>query len=361
MKGYKAGLLQTQIKVFQIGGVPILISYGWIVVFLFISWLIATNLPKDQESFVLRISLGVLASALFFASVVLHELAHAKVAKKEGIKVLEILLHPFGGLAIMEKEPETPKAELRIAIAGPSISLLISFIFLILFMLARTYELQTLTLLLAFLFFCNFFLAIFNFLPGYPLDGGRILRAILLQKGVQLEKATLFSGKVGQLVAILLFFLGLMIIAFRSDFVAGFWIGMTGLFLLSAANKAIKSTFRRNLTIKPSIILPPDMLIAEFLNRILPISSQKVFPVGKAEKLDGVLLLDDLKKMSKSEWHEKTVSEAMRTIQENYIVYEGDLAIQAEDLIKRNGIGAAIVVDNRGKVLGFFENMPKDS
>lgn len=361
MKIFKTGLLASQIMLFRIRGIPVFINYGWIIVFILSSLLLALHLPSDEQNSIFFKSLfGVLASALFFLSVLMHEIAHAKVAEKEGIKVSKVILHPFGGLAVIEKEPEIPKIEFRVAIAGPMMSFLLATIFLTLLIPARFLDYAPLTLLFAFLFFCNFFLAIFNLFPGYPLDGGRILRAILWEKGMNFDKATFLSGKAGQTIAMALVFLGIMLILLKNDLITGLWFCLVGLFLWDPANKIVKDFIQKNKTLvkhimKSSVVIPPNMLIAEFLNKILPMSSQKAFPVGKDGKLQGLLLLEDLKKMQKSEWYKKTVHDSMRVVQRNYLIHPEDLAMKAKDLIKRNGVGALVVIDENENIVGFLE------
>ncbi len=121
---------KRQLLVAHVFGIPVRIDYRWFIVLIVVAWLTAVNLPAAEvESFALRFLFGLVATVVFFASILFHELAHAWTARREGIDVLEIVLHPFGGLARMRREPDTPRAEFRIAIAGPVASFLLSLVF----------------------------------------------------------------------------------------------------------------------------------------------------------------------------------------------------------------------------------------
>lgn len=360
-----SGLLRSRIKVMQIYGIPVFVNYSWLIVFVLATLLLTWGLPLWGEYFLFRLTFGFLASIAFFGSVLLHEIAHARVAKREGIAVSQILLHPFGGLAVMEKEPDTPRAEFRIAIAGPMMSLLISILCLSLVFLARLFDSVILMSLFALLFFCNFFIAIFNLFPGYPLDGGRVLRALLWKKGMDLKKATLITGKAGQIIAMALIFLGFTFALVRNDFVSGIWIGLVGFFLWESAHGIVKKltnkqVVRAEQVMRPSMMLSPDMSIAEFLNAILPLSSQEIFPVGRDGKLYGLFLLKDLESVHQRQWQEKKIIDLMRVVRADYFVESAASIFEVKELMKTNGVGAVAVIDENGKVLGLIDRSVKN-
>ncbi|MFN3330634.1 MAG: M50 family metallopeptidase, partial [Pyrinomonadaceae bacterium] len=351
---------KRRLSIARIYGVPIVIDYRWFIVLVLASWLTAVNLPFAGNQ-IIQLGLGLLTTLLFFFSILLHEVSHAWVARREGIGVVEIVLHPFGGMARMEKEPQTPKAEFRIAIAGPVMSILVSMTFLLLLAVARIFDNPILMSIFALLFFANFVLAIFNMFPGYPLDGGRVLRAILWRRGVSLTKATILTGKAGQIIGIALVASGIILLILRSDLTTAIWSGLVGIFLFDTANEIVaKYTDRQTTSIdklmKPAFSVLPDMKISEFIEKILPMSKQTVFPVAKDRRFYGLLLLEDLKKMEKIMWAEKKAEDIMRPVQNNFFVKISASVDEAKRLMQDNRIGALGVIDEDGNLVGFLQS-----
>ncbi len=352
---------KRRLSVARIYGIPVVIDYRWFVVLALASWLTAINLPFIGDQ-ITRLILGLFTTLLFFVSILLHEISHAWMAKQEGIGVVEIMLHPFGGMARMEKEPQTPGAEFRIAIAGPMMSFMVSLMFLSLVAVARVFDNSILMSIFAFLFFANLILAIFNLFPGYPLDGGRVLRAILWKKGLPLAKATILTGKAGQIIGTAFLVSGLILLVSRSDVTTAIWSSVVGIFLFDAANEIVaKYTghHQKNSVekfVKPAFSVLPDMKISEFIERILPLSKQSVFPVAKDKKFYGLLLLEDLKNLEKKMWSEKKAEDMMRPVQGNFFVKVNASLGEAKRLMRENGIGVLVVIDENGDLIGFLQN-----
>ena len=201
---------KRELVVAELFSIPVKIDYRWFPVWALMSWLIAVSLPDDVVNGLAgKVFLGGVTSLLFFVCVFVHELAHAFVARSEGIEVTDIVLHPFGGIARLRREPSTPGADFRIAIAGPGASFLVSALFFGLWAVSSRAGTELLTPLFFILFLLNFLLAIFNLFPGYPLDGGRVLRAYLWKKGSDLTEATILAGKFGKIIAGALVVLGI--------------------------------------------------------------------------------------------------------------------------------------------------------
>ncbi|HKX83225.1 MAG TPA: M50 family metallopeptidase, partial [Pyrinomonadaceae bacterium] len=206
---------------FRALGVPVRADMSWfLVVSIFAAASSATAIEK-VGSWAGSVAIGITATLLFFASIFIHEFAHALAAKLEKLEVTEIVLHPFGGMTRFRHEPETPRAEFRIALAGPSASFLLSVLFIGLMAAANAAQLDILVLLMFLLALSNFLLAVFNMFPGYPLDGGRVLRAYLWRSGRDMNEATLLTGRAGQVIAVGLALLGLGIVVFRSELFTG--------------------------------------------------------------------------------------------------------------------------------------------
>src|ERR1700752_3784217 len=187
-----ADFYKRQITVAHIFGIPVRFDYRWFVVFFFSVWLIAMNLSRGgmwvgsykllPVSVAAAWGLAIITTVGLFLSVLGHELSHALMGRAEGIEIEEIVLHPFGGLARLRNEPDSPRAEFRIAVAGPAASFLFAVVGFGLMFLAMIPDYSTVVGLLFLISSGNLLLAIFNLFPGYPLDGGRVLRAILWRK-----------------------------------------------------------------------------------------------------------------------------------------------------------------------------------
>lgn len=352
---------KRQLLVAHVFDIPVRVDYRWFGVLILISVLTAVNIPVELiENFGARLVLAFISTLIFFASILFHELAHAFTARREGVEVLEIVLHPFGGLARFRREPDTPRAEFRIAIAGPFASFLLALVFLLLTALSLFLQTDVLTPLLTMLFFGNMLLAIFNLFPGYPLDGGRVLRAFLWRRGTDLNEATITTGRAGQIIAIALISVGLYISFVRGDFFTGIWTVLVGLFLLDAATGIIKQASKNeNFLVEEAMTLPvavePDASVLHFIDHILPVYRQSVFLVAKDRQLYGILTLADLKKIPRDEWNKKQVLEVMRPVTTDYFVENNSPIADARELMRANGIGALGVIDENGELVGFLQ------
>src|SRR5690349_13444000 len=234
--------------------------------------------------------LAVITTLGLFLSVLGHELSHALMGRAEGIEIEEIVLHPFGGLARLRNEPDSPRAEFRIAIAGPAASFLFAAISFVLMLPAMMANYPAIGGVLFLLGAGNLLLAIFNLFPGYPLDGGRVLRAILWRRTGDIKEATRLAGICGMLIAAILIIFGLyMAIAptFRAYFM-GFWSVLVGLFLFDAAYSVVKQVRRRVRNVVSEAMsapysIEPDLLISKLIDSVLPMHRQVAFPeIGRA-------------------------------------------------------------------------------
>jgi len=286
---------------FRIGrwfGFPIRIDYSWFLVAALVVWTFSWSefprrLPNyEQETY---LAMGVSAALLFFLSVLLHELGHAVVARARGITVESITLFVFGGIAQAREEPERPSDEFLLTAAGPLASLLLAGIFhggrLVAEMVSAP---PPVTTVLGFLALLNFVLAVFNMIPGFPLDGGRIFRSIAWAVTGDLVRATRWATWGGRLFGGALIALGVFGLA-RGDFLAGLWAGFIGWFLINAASTSYRHFELRQLLreIPVSRVMSPnpqridagvmlDRAISEYFMR----GRQEAYPV----ELDGVLI-----------------------------------------------------------------------
>ncbi|HKY44382.1 MAG TPA: site-2 protease family protein [Pyrinomonadaceae bacterium] len=363
---------KRQITVAHIFGIPVRFDYRWFVVFLLSVWLIAANLAQGGMwvgtvklmpiSSGLAWVLAIVTTIGLFLSVLGHELSHALMGRAEGIEIDEIVLHPFGGLARLRSEPENPGAEFRIAIAGPAASFLIAAISFVLMLPAVRSGFLTASGVLLLLCAGNLLLAVFNLFPGYPLDGGRVLRAILWRRTGDIKEATRLAGICGMLIAAILIIFGVyMAIApnFQAYFM-GFWSVLVGLFLFDAAYSVVKHVRGRLQNIVSEAMsapfsIDPDLLISHLIDSILPLHRQVAFPVAENHRLHGMLSLEDLKSLPRERWHLTRARDIMRPIAPRFFVEPNATLDYAQELMKRNGIGSVAVVGKSGELVGFLQ------
>ena len=365
-------LYKRQITVAHIFGIPVRFDYRWFIVFLLSVWLIAMNLARGgmwvSQVQLMPVSttaawiLGVVTTLGLFLSVLGHELSHALMGRAEGIEIEEIVLHPFGGLARLRNEPDSPRAEFRIAIAGPAASFVFGAISFVLMLPAMMANYPVVGGVLFLLGAGNLLLAIFNLFPGYPLDGGRVLRAILWRRTGDIKEATRLAGICGMLIAAILIIFGVyMAIAptFRAYFM-GFWSVLVGLFLFDAAYSVVKHVRGRLRNIVSEAMsapfaIEPDTLISYVIDSILPLHRQVSFPVAQNHRLHGMLSLEDLKTLPRERWHLTHAREVMRPIAPRFFVEPNATLDYAQELMKRNGIGSVAVVGKTGELVGFLQ------
>jgi Zn-dependent protease len=363
------GFFKRQILVARVYGIPVHIDYRWFIVFALSVALIAANVRKypmqlgklvlPPTSDTVAWVLGIVTTLALFLSVFGHELSHAMMGRMEGIDIEEIVLHPFGGLARLKTQPQNPKAEFRIAVAGPAASFIFSLV---------AFAGMILTVMLQFNFGIEFFffvgagnllLAIFNLFPGYPLDGGRVLRAIIWKRSGNIREATRIAGFCGQLMSLVLIAFGIyMAVAptFRAYFM-GLWSVLVGVFLLGAATSVVRSV-REPATVRdamsPPIMIDPELTISRFVDEILPLHRHASFPVAANRRLLGILSLEDLKKVPREQWLRRRARDVMRPVNASLFVPENATIESSNEVINHNGVGAVAVVNGSGELVGFF-------
>jgi Zn-dependent protease/CBS domain-containing protein len=366
------GFYKRQITVARIFGIPVRFDYRWFIVFILSVWLIAMNLSRGgmwvgqvklmPVSLAAAWGLAIITTIGLFLSVLGHELSHALMGRAEGIEIEEIVLHPFGGLARLRNEPDSPRAEFRIAVAGPAASFVFGAISFVLMLPAMMAGYTTVAGVLLLLCAGNLLLAVFNLFPGYPLDGGRVLRAILWRRTGDIKEATRLAGICGMLIAAILIIFGVyMAIAptFRSYFM-GFWSVLVGLFLFDAAYSVVKQVRGRIRNVVSEAMsapfsIEPDLLISHLIDSILPIHRQVAFPVAQNQRLHGMLSLEDLKSLPRERWHLTRARDIMRPIAPRFFVEPNATLGYAQELMKRNGIGSVAVVGKTGELIGFLQ------
>jgi len=310
---------QTQgIRIGRILGIPIYLDYSWILIFGLITLSLSQQFAKQfsQWSTAEHWGVGIVTSVLFFSSVVFHELAHSVVAQHYKIKVLSITLFLFGGLARIGREPTKAIQEFNIAIAGPLASGFLAGLF---YGLKVAFPGQEMLVAGANqLMFTNGMLALFNLLPGFPLDGGRVFRAMVWGATKDFAKATRVAGMSGKLIAYAMIIYGVWMAVVHSswDFI---WLAFVGWFLLSAAQASMSQlTIRETLTglcagdvmshEVPTI--PGNMSLDEYSGEVLR-TGRRIHIVTMDDRLVGLMNVAALNRVPRDEWGMNSVQAAM--------------------------------------------------
>ena len=367
---------RKRFTVAKVYGIPVRIDYRWFVVVALSVWLIAGNLQNHAIQVVnVRLPpldpatawlLGIITTAGLFLSVFGHELSHALMARAEGIEIDEIVLHPFGGLARLRSEPENPRAELRIAVAGPAASFLFAILAFAATKVAALGDYIATVVVFFFLAWGNLLLAVFNLFPGYPLDGGRVLRAILWRNSGNITQATRMAGLCGLLVAAVVILFGVYIMIAPNwrpsePYFMGIWSILVGLFLLDTAAKVVKGAGRaRQVTVGDAMSAPvsiaPELTITQLIDDFLPLHRQTSFPVALNRQLHGILALEDLKALPRERWRMTRARDVMRPVAPRFFVEPSTTLDYARELMKRNGVGSLAVVNTHGELVGFLQS-----
>ncbi len=295
----------------KILGIPIGINYSWFIIFALITLSLTTQFKHlhPDWSYSEHLTFGIATSLLFFVSVLLHELGHSVLALKYHIPVKAITLFVFGGVAHIGKEPEKPMHEFNIAIAGPIVSAVLGGLFYFLAGLAQGTA-EGLVSLGEWLGRINLTLAVFNLAPGFPLDGGRILRAAVWKYTGSYERATTIAGGSGQVVAYGFILFGIWE-ALTNNFVGGLWIGFIGWFLLNAAQMttvqlrfrtALKGITAGDVMSNDCLRLPGNMSIASLVNNYLLKTGSRCSMIMDGDRFRGLVTLHEIKQVPRDEW-----------------------------------------------------------
>lgn len=347
----------------RILGIRVRIDYSWFVVFALLLWTLAEGyFPQaypGQEKLTYW-GMGLVSAVLLFVSVLIHELSHAVVARRYGLPVPGITLFIFGGVAQLGQEPPGPRAEFWIAAVGPITSILLGGLFLASAELIHArYDIASHTLF--YLFVANLVLAGFNLLPGFPLDGGRVLRAWLWGRWANLHRATRAAARAGRLTGAGLMVLGLaQIFLLPGAFVGGAWLMLIGLFLRQAAASSYQMTaieeMLRDITVGELMHAPPvsvpadlplDKLVEDFFYRYRFTS----FPVERDSELLGLVHINQVKGIPPREWATRAVHEVMSPKESLLVVAPEDPAIDVFRQMSQTGMSKVPVVEG-GHLVG---------
>ena len=358
-------MLKSGIPIGKLFGISLRLHYSWFFIFALITWALAANyFPSTQPSWSLsmKIGAGLITSFLFFGSVLFHELMHSLVALREGIQIQSITLFILGGVSQMTGEPKTARDEFRMAIAGPVSSLVLGGIFLGIYFALRSntaVAAQFVAAISFYLGFINILLGAFNLIPGFPLDGGRVLRSLLWWRGKNLQSATKIASNVGRAFGFLFIFGGIWLI-FSGYFFDGIWLALIGWFLESAAVGSYRQTLLQDMLkghvasdvmSQDCMVVPPDITVEKLVNENVLTSGRRCFPVTSDDRVEGLVTMHNIRSVPRDRWGTELVRDAMTPLDSIKSVEPNEdlnvvLQMMAQDDINQ------IPVIYQGKIVG---------
>ena len=346
----------------RIMGIPINLDYSWFLIFALLTWMLASSYyPSEFKGWtpLLYWVTGAATALLLFASVLLHELGHSLVALRFKISVRSITLFIFGGVAQIGSEPPSAKVEFVIAIAGPIMSLALGVMFSVMQpALASTEALWGMAKYLAYM---NFALVLFNLIPGFPLDGGRVFRAIVWAVTKNLRQATLIAANVGRFFGFLFIFIGIWRII-SGDFGGGLWIAFIGWFLDNAASAQVHQVVFQGLLAGHSasqamsthcITVPADLTVQQLVDKHVLGTGRRCFLVNRGTDTVGLMTLHQIKEVPRSEWGNTTATQVMIPVEELKRIGPTTELWAALQLMDRDGVNQLPVV-SASQVVGML-------
>jgi Zn-dependent protease/CBS domain-containing protein len=346
-------------KIARVAGIPIRLHFSWFIVFALITWSLSTFYFPDAApdlpaaSYWVR---GALAALLLFASIALHELGHSLVARRHGVAIESITLFIFGGVAQMKGEPPHPRAELRIALAGPLTSLVLAAAFFAASMSTRGGT----QALFSYVGRINLIIALFNLVPGFPMDGGRVLRSLLWARGGNFFRATRTAAGVGRRIAI--FFIAFGIFSVFARMPGGLWLMLIGWFLHGAAEASQRQTalqevlsgFKvKDMMTKDIVALGPSTTVADAVNDYFLRYGYGGLPVVEGGRFLGFVTLKEVKDVPRSRWGAVTLGDILVPHEERWEVSPEDDVVTALESMIRQDKGRLVIVE-RGELRGLI-------
>lgn len=352
------------IDLFSIFGFKIRLDLSWFVVAVLITWSLAVGyFPHAYEdlSSAAYWTMGVLGALGLFASVVAHELSHAMVARRFGVEMRGITLFIFGGVAEMTEEPPSPKAEFWVAVAGPIASFVIGGLFFAAGALSLPTEVAA---VVGYLAIINVILAVFNLIPAFPLDGGRILRSILWQWKDSLRWATRVTSVIGAGFGLLLIGLGVLqlLVGGMQAFVSAMWLALIGLFLRNAARMSYQQLLLRRVLegepvsrfmVTEPVSVPRHISVAELVEEFVYRHHFKLYPVVDGGRLVGCVTTRQVKELPREEWQTTSVGALAEQCSAENSVGPDDDAMEVLSRMSRNRSSRLLVVDG-GRLVGII-------
>lgn len=355
-------------RIGRIAGIDIRIHWSWFAIFFLLIWWLADGFFGEVDAYgdwtaAQRWTASVITTCLFFGSVLLHELSHSLVAKRLGLPVTSITLFIFGGVSALGAEPESAKQEFRVAIVGPLASFGLGAVFAVLaviFWLVDSADSPP-SAIAQYLTFINIAVGIFNMLPGYPLDGGRVLRASLWARSGNMLKATRIASGAGTVISFGLIAIGVVSVL-AGSFIGGVWFIVIGWFLRNTSESAYQQLVMRTslegtrvgeMVNRSFRSAPPDLMLGDLVKEYILGSGQRCVPIVVAENLLGLVSMSDLKRVPQEEWPTTTVFRAMTPMEKLQVVGPQDELTRALEMMATHDVHQLPVMEHHA-FIGFI-------
>jgi Zn-dependent protease/CBS domain-containing protein len=348
-------------RIGKIFGIDIVVNLSWLFIFAFVAWSLADVGPFRlvDVSPATRFALGIMTSLLLFASVLVHELAHSLVARRRGIPIRQITLFIFGGVSSLEGEPSTAPVEAWIAFVGPLTSIVLAVLF---FVLSAALGTRTpLGIASAYLAYANFVLGIFNLLPAYPLDGGRVLHALVWRWTKSRFRATQVAANIGRILAIGLVAYGVFQMLYNGGSLWGIWLIFIGWFLLQAGGaeqmqaelvSSLQGLTARDIAVPPAEPVPADATADVALQTMMRTGS-RALPVMLGDQLLGIITMGDFVKLTDRAPGNAYVTSLMTRTADLKSALPSTSAVDVVQMLSKSGVGQIPVIDETGRLIGF--------
>lgn len=353
------------IRIGRVAGIDIFVHWSWFAIFALLTWWLSEGFFQEvYEDWSAREAwiVSIITTLMFFSSVLLHELSHSLVAKRLGLPVSHITLFIFGGVSALGGEPTSAKQEFQVAIVGPLTSFAIAAVMGIVSGVAywQNSENEPWAAIAEYLAFINLAVGIFNLLPGFPLDGGRVLRSTLWARSGNMLKATRWAAGAGTFISFGLIALGVLSILI-GNVIGGAWFIVIGWFLRNASEssyqqllltRTLEGTKVGEIVNRDFHPAPPDIPLSELVRSYMIGQSQRCVPVVVAENLLGLVSMEDLRKVPQEGWETTSVFRAMTPRERLYTVAPDDDLAAALEMMAAHDVHQLPVIDARA-FLGF--------
>jgi len=346
----------------RVFGIQFRLHYTWFIIFLLVSvslsWIVFPgNYPGWSQ--LLYWIIGITASLLFFASVLAHELTHSLVGVANGIPIKSITLFIFGGVAQMTREAARPGDEVKMAVAGPACSLILGGLFYSVSFFARNVA-EPVAAMAFYLAYINVAVAVFNLIPGFPLDGGRVFRSILWRVTGNYNRSTRIATQVGRGVGYLFILGGILIMFFLQEWFSGLWLAFIGWFLENAASASYRQTQWRGVLQRFTVsqvmtsdlpLVPSDITVDRLIREYGFASGHRYFLVADEGRLEGAITLHNIETVPRQKWSVTQVRELMTPVDRLKITYPDQDALSILEQMDESDIDQMPVVSD-GRVIG---------
>lgn len=356
MQGWRIG---------RIFGINIEIHFTWLIIFGLILWVVTQEIGQaspEVSGANLWIT-AIITTVLFFVCLVLHELSHSLMANHLGADVSRITLFVFGGVSQLKREPDSPADEFKVAIVGPLTSLALAGVFYAIYYALETVGVpQVWSTAAHWVAYINVALAVFNMLPGFPLDGGRVLRSILWAAWNSLDRATRLASTVGQIFGYMMIALGFL--GLVTGGAGGLWLVALGWLLASAAagsyqrlqlQKALGDVYVHDLMSSPVQTIPAETSLDEAAHEYFMTARFTAFGVERDGEIIGIVRMDDLQRVPRDEWDFTAVRDVMRELDPAVMTVNSDQeAVEAMMQMAEHDLGRLLVTDRSGRIIGIL-------